>query len=233
MKDLCSFVIPSYNSVAWLPAAVESARQQTCREIEIIVVDDCSTDATVQYTRWLLDNEPRAVVIRNDKNMGRSESRNVGNRAAKGKYIFVLDADDLAYPRRVELSLPKLEKSAYVHGGADCIDAIGFNLGRIDTDVFNKDKALASLKNNIVHSTVAFHNDFAARYPHASGEAADLGVDDWTVQISAAFDGVRFGFIPHQIGAYRLLNAGVTATRDPAKVEAFKKRYLEALAVKT
>lgn len=227
-----SFVIPSYNSAAWLAHAVASAQKQTHPDIEIVVVDDGSTDSTQSVMRFMSDKDARIKYIRLEKNSGRSHARNIGNREASGEIILVLDADDIAYPERAALSVKALAKADFVHGSSDVIDAIGTKLGTHYADVFNLDKALKDGVNRMVHSSCAYRKELALRYPYPGDEAARLGLDDWSFQLAVATSGAKMEHIAPVVGAYRDIETGVSKTRDPGQVVAFKKAYTEALTSK-
>jgi glycosyltransferase involved in cell wall biosynthesis len=94
---LVSVVIPSYNSAATLPATLDSVLAQTYPNLEIIVVDDGSTDATGEV---LARYAPRVRAIR-QANGGLACARNAGCTAAAGRFIALLDADDLCEPERI------------------------------------------------------------------------------------------------------------------------------------
>jgi glycosyltransferase involved in cell wall biosynthesis len=229
-----SFVIPSYNSAEFLHPAVSSCLEQTHKDVEVVVVDDCSTDSTADYLAWLekQGHGDKLKIIRNAKNMGRSASRNIGNNAATGDVIAVLDADDISAPRRAELTVAKFEAgSVFVHGACHEMDAVGRDRGMVQTDVFNKEKAIETLSCGIVHSTVAYSKDLAKRYPYLLGEPARLGVDDFTIFLPMAIDGVKFDYIPSPLAAYRVNEFGVTQTRDSEEVVKFKRGFVDALKV--
>lgn len=229
-----SFVIPVHNCAEFAHPAIDSCLAQSYRDIEIVVVDDCSTDSFPDYVAWAQKQDwaSRVRFIRNEKNLGRSASRNIGNAAATGDIISVLDADDLATPRRAELTIAKFKAGAvFVHGAAHRMDAVGRDLGMMETDVFNRDNAVGRLSAGIVHSTVAYSADLAKRYPYQDGEPNRLGVDDFTLFMSMAFDGVKFEYIPSPLAAYRINEFGVSAKRDNAEVQSFKKGFMETLKV--
>lgn len=227
-----SFVIPSFNSAAWLSQAVFSCLEQTHKDVEVVVVDDASVDSTADFMAWAVKRDNRLVSLRNDENKGRSFSRNRGNLHASGEVICVLDADDLALPNRAKLTADHFAKGAqFLYGSAVQIDAIGRNLGEIRADVFNKDKAVERMENRIVHSTVAYSKDFAMKNPYADGDIARLGLDDWKQQIDAAIAGVPLDFTTHILSAYRHLDSGISKTRDEKEVREFKKGYLDGLLV--
>lgn len=92
-----SVVVPCYNAKGFLREAVESALSQTRPPLEVIVVDDCSTDSSLD----VIDDLP-VVRVRNATNLGQSASRNVGVSLAKGDYVATLDADDVWLPEHLE-----------------------------------------------------------------------------------------------------------------------------------
>ena len=112
------------------------------------------------------------------------------------------------------------------------MDVVGRDRGMVQTDVFNREKAIESLSAGIVHSTVAYSKDLANRYPYLEGEPARLGVDDFTIFMPMAFDGVKFDYIPSPLSAYRVNEFGITAKRDNEEVVRFKKGFLEAYTAK-
>lgn len=105
-----SVVIPSYNYSQWLPNAVMSVlRQETNFEVELIVVDDCSTDDTYD-TACALQYDYRFKYIRNAQNLGVAATRNKGIALASGQYITCLDADDqLGSPRFLQILADALD----------------------------------------------------------------------------------------------------------------------------
>ena len=227
-----SFIIPTHNNAEWIAHAVDSCITQTYKDIEVVVVDDASTDSTPDYVAWAKKQEwaSKCIFIRNEKNEGRSASRNIGNAAATGEIIAVLDADDLATPRRAELTVARFKAgSVFVHGAAHLMDAVGRDLGMVPTDVFNREKAIEILSVGMVHSSVAYSKELAKRYPYLSGEPARLGVDDFTIFMPMAFDGVKFDYIASPLAAYRKNDYGITFLRDNEETINFKKGFVGAL----
>ena len=96
-----SIVMPVYNTeISILRESVDSMLAQTLGEFEFIIIDDHSGPETRAYLQGLKD--PRVHLIRNETNLGVTKSLNVGFRAAKGKYIARMDADDISLPARLE-----------------------------------------------------------------------------------------------------------------------------------
>lgn len=107
-RSLVSIVLPARNAGAWIEESVRSALTQTHRDLEVIVVDNGSTDDTVD--RALAAGDPRLRVIR-EAVAGPSAARNAGLAAARGEYIQFLDADDALVPTKIERQLAYIEKS--------------------------------------------------------------------------------------------------------------------------
>ena len=100
-QGMVSVVIPAYNYGRFVTEAVECALNQTWRPLEVIVVDDGSTDDTRQRLTPFLD---RIRYFYQD-NKGLSAARNTGIRHARGEWVALLDADDLWHPRKTEVQL--------------------------------------------------------------------------------------------------------------------------------
>ena len=100
MNDLVSIIMPSYNTSRYIEDTINSVRQQSYKNWELIIVDDCSTDNTDEVVAKYNDN--RIKYFKNDKNSGAAVSRNKALREAKGRWIAFLDSDDLWLPEKLE-----------------------------------------------------------------------------------------------------------------------------------
>jgi glycosyltransferase involved in cell wall biosynthesis len=103
--SLVTVVIPAYNAAEWIAKSLESVLQQTYRDVEIILIDDGSTDNTVEIAERILRKGRYQYQILHQENMGPSAARNRGWRTARGTWIQFLDADDLLHPRKIELQI--------------------------------------------------------------------------------------------------------------------------------
>jgi succinoglycan biosynthesis protein ExoO len=97
-----SVIIPAYNVSGIVGRAIRSAAAQTCPPLEILVIDDCSTDNTVEVVTALARDIPSICLLSTPANSGPSAARNVGLRAAQGDWIALLDSDDAWRPGRLE-----------------------------------------------------------------------------------------------------------------------------------
>lgn len=99
---LVSTVTTVFNGEAYLADAIDSLREQTVGDVQIIVVSDGSTDASAEVAFDKAREDPRVEVVDMPR-LGRSAALNVGLRRARAPYVAILDADDLSHPRRLEL----------------------------------------------------------------------------------------------------------------------------------
>jgi len=101
-QPLVTVYIPTFNRLELLQRAVESVCNQTYKNLEIIVVDDCSTDGTQKYLEQLAKEDSRVRYFLKEKNSGACVSRNIAIENAKGEFITGLDDDDYFIGNRIQ-----------------------------------------------------------------------------------------------------------------------------------
>ncbi|WP_213422569.1 glycosyltransferase family 2 protein [Bhargavaea massiliensis] len=151
INDLVSIVIPVYNSEKFILKAIDSALEQTYKQIEIIVVDDCSNDSSEQLLRNYAEIHKIVFYYRLQKNSGAAVARNKAIELAKGRYIAFLDSDDLWYPEKIDkqLKLMKQKKSAISYTAIEMIDE-NENLLKSQRKVLEKINYKFLLKNTMI-----------------------------------------------------------------------------------
>src|SRR5580658_4707683 len=103
-NPLISVVMPVYNAVPYVAAAIESILAQTYSHFELILVDDGSTDGSLAVARQFAERDGRIRLILSD-HAGQSDALNIGIDAAKGEFIAILNNDDVAMPLRLAAQL--------------------------------------------------------------------------------------------------------------------------------
>jgi len=137
-----SICIPSYNHARYLPQTIESALSQTYRNIEIVIVDDGSTDDSLQIAESYAAKYPEFIRVfthPDHRNLGISATVNLGFLKSRGIYYSGLPSDDILYPDKIERQVAFLENNpivGWVYGFADYINEYGERLlGRCGTDI--------------------------------------------------------------------------------------------------
>ena len=101
-QDMVSIVMPTYNCEAYIVEAIKSVKAQTYTNWELLVVDDCSTDATESVVCNMMADDARIKYMRNQNRLGAADSRNRALRVARGRWIAFLDSDDIWFPDKLD-----------------------------------------------------------------------------------------------------------------------------------
>jgi len=127
-----SIVIPVYNHAAYLHRCIQSALDQDWLDLEVIVVDDASPDPAVRSILESLEAHPRLTLLRNERNLGISETQNVALMHATGNLIAFLDCDDFLAPHAISTCMAAWKHdTVYLHTGRINIDAQDREVNRI------------------------------------------------------------------------------------------------------
>ena len=125
MNPLVTCILTTYNRSSLLPRSVKSVLTQDYINIELIIVDDFSSDSTREYVSLL--NDRRVRYYRHPENLGLAASRNTGLRASKGSYICFLDDDDEWLPNKISLQLNVFNTSEL-----PCLGVVSCGIRRIN-----------------------------------------------------------------------------------------------------
>ena len=162
---LVSVIIPAYNCEKYIGTAIDSALAQQV-PLEIIVINDCSRDGTEHIVSTYLSN-PAVQYIKNETNLGAAGSRNLGVKAARGKYIAFLDSDDWWEPGKLKKQIALIEKENVV------LCCTGRSLVNPNGSLIGKSIAVAEeisykrlLRHNCINcSSVLLLRDVALEFP--------------------------------------------------------------------
>ena len=103
--DLVSVIIPYFKKKKFIKKTLISVQKQTYQNIEIILIYDDSDDSDYRYIMDLTNKDKRIKIIKNTSNLGAGESRNLGIKSSKGKFIAFIDADDIWHEKKLEIQL--------------------------------------------------------------------------------------------------------------------------------
>ena len=108
-----SIITPSWNSEGYIKDTVQSVQNQTYKNWEMIIVDDCSTDRTVEIVENIAKTDSRVKILRQENNLGAGAARTRGMQSASGRFIAYLDADDIWKPEKLEKQVDFMIRNNY------------------------------------------------------------------------------------------------------------------------
>lgn len=126
-NEMVSVIIPVYNAEKYIQTTIESVINQTYSDFEVIIVDDCSKDASGKIIQKLCEKHKQIHYHLQEKNQGVAVARNTGLDLAKGRYIAFLDSDDIWKQDKLkkQLDLMKNKNAAFVYSAIEMMDEQG------------------------------------------------------------------------------------------------------------
>jgi glycosyltransferase involved in cell wall biosynthesis len=203
-RPLVTVIIPAYNASAFLSDAVASVLGQTHRDVEVIVVDDGSTDDTAAVlAQWQArDARVRAV---HQHNGGLAAARNAGLNVACGQYVAFLDADDVIHPEKLERQVAYLE----AHPGTDLVYS---DYRTSDAELRPLTDEVIGVKRMPLREAYIYTNVFPIMAPLVRRSLVERvggfderlrACEDWDYWVRCERVGT-FGYLPGQYATYRM-----------------------------
>jgi glycosyltransferase involved in cell wall biosynthesis len=174
-KPLISVIMPVYNAEKFLREAVGSILDQTLSDVELIAIDDGSSDSSPEILESFRKKDPRLIIHRNPSNQGMPASLNTGLALARGKYIARMDADDISLPERFEKQVAFLETHPE-------IDIVGTALKMVD----ERGKTIGGLSAPREDLAIRWANIFTAAFWHATIMLRRSNIVDHKIQYNAS-----------------------------------------------
>lgn len=204
-----SIIIPAYNAAAFVRDAVDAALAQTHPDVEVIVVDDSSTDDTPQVLATYGDR----IRVHRQPNAGVAGARNTGARLATGDWVAFLDADDVWLPRKIEAQLEAADGRAWVYTNRFNFGARGV-LPEVQTDVTMMSEGdvfvpLLLRGNFITVSSVMIRTALFQQvggFYHQKG-----GCEDWDLWLRVSSHGHEVAYAPEPLVGYRFTPTSMSA----------------------
>ena len=183
---IISVIMPVRNMEEFIFSSIESICKQSLNDFELIIIDDASEDQTAHIIKEL--NDPRIIIINNEKHIGNYKCRNQGLAKARGKYICVMDADDLADSSRLLKQYTFMETNPYfVAAGSDSILFSENSSSNILKRLRDEHQLKVHLlKDNVcTHPTLIIRKDIMKKYKVAYNDNYYYSADyDLLVQLS-------------------------------------------------
>jgi glycosyltransferase involved in cell wall biosynthesis len=220
-----SFVCPIYNKVAWVTDTIISLQQQTLEDIEILFIDDGSTDGTPDVIEHFMKEDKRIRLRKLGKNYGLGKAWNYGTRLAKAPIICVASGDDVWVKERAKLTLDffrKNPKKDVFYGGFYFCDAMMQPVEHKPAIPFSAKKMFEKREDGLCpqyigHFTMALRLKVALAVPYR--ENLKVGVD-YPFLCDLIRAKAQFGWTNKILGYARILKSGVSISRREEVVKA-------------
>ena len=207
---LVSIVMPAYNCESFIGATIESILNQSYSNFEFLIFNDGSTDGTLEAIKQYTD--PRIQVFHSDTNNHMVLHLNEGMRIAKGKYIARMDADDIAFPERLQVQIQFLETHPEVGACGSWVERFGDNPG-----IIKRPESYSDIKMHLlfytacVHPTMVYRKTIIDQYQLAYRQSYFLAEDyEFYIQLSEVTTIVN---LPQALVAVRFHESSTSATQ--------------------
>lgn len=226
-KPLVSVLIPCYNVEAYVEESVSSIINQTYTDLEIIVINDCSTDRTKEILESLAQRDTRIKVFNNDTNLKLIETLNRGVSLCNGEYIARLDADDIAFPERIEKQVAFMED----HPDYSIVSTMfyTFRTGKKKKNLYNNPvtyedlQAYLLFRSGICHPAVMIRKTLFTELG-LSFEKKYLHVEDYALWSKSLYC-TKLANIPEPLLYYRVHDSQISVLNEKKQIENKKEVY--------
>jgi len=217
---LVSAVVPAYNAEATLAETLRSVAAQTWPALEIIVVDDGSTDGTAAIAEALARTDPRLRLIRT-ANRGVSAARNEGISAARGRWVAPVDADDLWHPTKIEKQMEAAARRPSAPGFVYCFSTIIDARSRPSGYMPRYECHGRALCQHMVRNFVGNGSGLlllreaalgVGGYDERLGQEEAIGSEDWLLQLKVARCW-EVACVPEALVGYRVTGKGASTDK--------------------
>jgi glycosyltransferase involved in cell wall biosynthesis len=221
---LLSIVMPVYNTEKFIKETINSLLNQTFKDFELLIVDDASTDNSIEIIKSFIDE--RIKIFTNDKNRGIVYSRNRGNSLACGKYIAPFDADDIALPDKFEKQITYMEKHTefgMIGSWAKLIDENGIfkNVNWKLSASAKQIPAILLFRAYFIQSAVVFKKNVLQAYSYTEGYAPS---EDYKLYYDISCKYKTYNY-PEYLTLYRIHKNSITQSKKLLCKESELKLY--------
>jgi glycosyltransferase involved in cell wall biosynthesis len=200
-----SVIMPVYNVERYVREAIDSILTQTIADLELIVINDGSTDGTVGVVRSFVD--PRLIFIDHSENKGNYPRRNEGTLLAQGEVIAVMDGDDIAHPERLEKQLAAFADDPALVACGTAYDIMGYN-DRHPPVPYGKIRKNLRRRMCFLHSSMVVQRDAMTALGGYDEYYKYAG--DYDLACRLALYG-KVGNLPHSLMRYRIRRGQISS----------------------
>lgn len=211
MKDLVSIITPTFNSERFISETISSVLNQTYANWEMIIVDDCSSDKTLDIISKFANSDSRIKPFQLEKNSGAGIARNKALEFVAGKYIAFLDTDDLWKPEKLEKQIDFIKKNnlKFTFSFYECIDENGKSLYKIIQAPINLTYKQLFYCNFIGNLTGIYDASFFGKIPISSIRKRQ----DWILWLTILKQIRTAKPVPESLAFYRIRTDSISSSK--------------------
>jgi glycosyltransferase involved in cell wall biosynthesis len=222
-KIKLSVIMPVYNAGELLKESMESVLNQTFRDFEFVIINDCSTDNSLKTIKAFQKKDKRIRIINNKENLGVKKSLNKALELSKGEYVARMDADDISLPDRFKIQVNYLDRNPEIFligGSAIVINQEGKRWGVFEKyDNYRKIAKRLQKTNCIIHPLIMFRNTHEFFYREKF-----IRSEDYDLYLRILTSGKNLTNLPDFLLKYRISNGtGAYKNQKPYQEFFFQK----------
>lgn len=224
-QPLVSIIIPTYNVEKYIEQGIDSLLNQTYSNLEILIIDDCSTDNTPVILKKKYTKNKKIKIIEKSENLGPANSRNIGIQQAHGKYIALLDGDDYYAVDKIEKQVQVMESNPDVAVCSTFLYTFGLEEKEIRFPIRHieiKDQQLLGCP--VAHAATMFRTSYIRENNLYYNENLRFS-EDYDLFIRILLQGGKFMTIPEALYFYRLTGNQASFTRHNNKILKNEKQW--------
>lgn len=200
-KPTCSIIIPTYNHGGYIERSVECALRQTYPNVEVVVIDDGSTDDTADRIKKFGSR----IVYHRKENAGLGAARNTGVELSGGEFLQFLDADDTIHETKLEMQLPIIEADedvAVVYSDCTCTSQDGEVIENTSYTLRDDEDAMTILLKRTLFSVHSAVVRKSAVVEAGMFDTARTAQEDWELWLKIALHGHKYRYLPGNLAHY-------------------------------
>ncbi|GBR74966.1 glycosyl transferase GTA-type super family [Candidatus Termititenax aidoneus] len=225
--QLLSVIVPVYNQSKYLPECLDSLLEQTYKKLEIIIVDDGSTDNSAEVAERYARRDSRFKLVRHQANQGLSQARNTGLSRAIGQYVHFLDGDDYLYTAEAYEKMlgAALRENADILSGNIYSESYDCFVGAdLEGWVKSKEGKARLIKTSAPMCwRYLYKKAFLDKYNLRFDPEVPIGAEDFLFMVQAAYHSEGIYVVPLLFYFWRQNEDSITGTKDPERVALFEK----------
>lgn len=225
MNPTISVIMAAYNAEKYISESIKSVLNQTFNNFELIIINDASTDNTFSIIEYFQKKDSRIKVINNEKNKFVIKSRNMGLKKATGKYITIIDSDDLLMPEKFEKQFNFLEKNIEVFLVGTSVTLIDENNNYIKEHIASTD--YSQIKTEMLRHNTFYHSSIMFRNFHILFREKMFFSEDYDLLLNIMSQNKIITNLSEKFVQYRVIQTSLSRKNNKLIQWLFKNKTLE------